>query len=456
MIQLSGFLIGSLRPSACRPMMQRTMNQTATANISTKPIDQQHQHRRHKRVEQADPEGADQPGVVASRAKPPRLAAVDIGQHDADQPADADHQAGQVENVDDHAHWSGRARASVSVLRGVARIGDSMSLMARSSLFGFADLADGAPDTIRPGLRMPFGSNSAFSRAASAASGAGCGSKTGIAARQAGLARTSVAWPPPNCGDQPAQRLGFRLGLHAQPDQAALPVVEGVDRRLPCAAPAPSGAPRDGAMETRQTGCSVPSAKGTQSRMSRQSGFETLARRSRPSGRPFRAVASACRCGRRPTGRNLRRAAASPPRRRACRSATRAATPSGRCAAPETSALEPSASAMARGRLLVGQAAHDQRRLGLGGRQHLEGDVGDDGERAPGAGHQLRQVVAGDVLDDAAARLEGLAAAGDGVDAEHMVARRARLQRRGPERLAASTPPIVPRLPAALPPSSGP
>ena len=36
--QLSGFLTGSPRCRACKPRMQRAMNQTATANISTKPI----------------------------------------------------------------------------------------------------------------------------------------------------------------------------------------------------------------------------------------------------------------------------------------------------------------------------------------------------------------------------------------------------------------------------------
>ena len=46
-----------------------------------------------------------------------------------------------------------------------------------------------------------------------------------------------------------------------------------------------------------------------------------------------------------------------------------------------------------------------------GARQHLEGDLGHDAERAPGAGQQLAQIVAGDVLDHAAARTERLAAA---------------------------------------------
>src|SRR5262245_51592180 len=55
----------------------------------------------------------------------------------------------------------------------------------------------GLHQPIRPGLRMALGSNSAFSRAESAASDGGCGSNTGTAVRTAGEARTSVAWPPP-------------------------------------------------------------------------------------------------------------------------------------------------------------------------------------------------------------------------------------------------------------------
>ena len=59
--------------------------------------------------------------------------------------------------------------------------------------------------------------------------------------------------------------------------------------------------------------------------------------------------------------------------------------------------------------------------------QHLDGDVGHGGERAPGAGQHLAHVVAGDVLHHAAARLDGLGAAGHRGDAEEMVARGAGL-----------------------------
>ena len=53
------------------------------------------------------------------------------------------------------------------------------------------------PAVIRPGFRMPRGSNWSLSRRDSAASAAGCGSKGGTAARSAELPRISVAWPPP-------------------------------------------------------------------------------------------------------------------------------------------------------------------------------------------------------------------------------------------------------------------
>ena len=119
----------------------------------------------------------------------------------------------------------------------------------------------------------------------------------------------------------------------------------------------------------------------------------------------------------------------------------------------------PIATRHGRRRGVVEQAAQHQRRLGLRRRQHLEGHVGEHGERAPRAGHHLRQIVAGDVLDHPPAGLERLAPAGHGVDAEHMVARRTRLDAprpgkiggkhaadRAAARLAAEQRPVVHRL----------
>jgi hypothetical protein len=76
---------------------------------------------------------------------------------------------------------------------------------------------------------------------------------------------------------------------------------------------------------------------------------------------------------------------------------------------------------------LVVEPGDHQRRRGFRAGQHLEGHVGDDGERAPGTGEALGQIVAGDVLHHAPARLERLAASGDGVYAEHVVAGSPRL-----------------------------
>ena len=72
------------------------------------------------------------------------------------------------------------------------------------------------------------------------------------------------------------------------------------------------------------------------------------------------------------------------------------------------------------------EAEHQHGRLGLGPRQRLDRDVRHCRKRAPRSGHELAQVVAGDVLDHAAARLEFLAAPGHRSEAEEMIARRAR------------------------------
>ena len=140
-------------------------------------------------------------------------------------------------------------------------------------------------------------------------------------------------------------------------------------------------------------------------------------------------VLQRARRGRRPTARNPSRRSsgrgvaaerAVERRGRRCLRAD-ARRPRPRRSSPSRAPWRPAASSSV-------EAAHGQRRLGLGGGQHLEGDVGQHGQRAPGAGHQLGQVVAGDVLHHPAAGLERLAAAGHGVDAEHVVARRTRLQ----------------------------
>ena len=74
---------------------------------------------------------------------------------------------------------------------------------------------------------------------------------------------------------------------------------------------------------------------------------------------------------------------------------------------------------------LVRQAEQDQGAGILGHRQHLEGHLAHDRQRAPAAGQAAAQVDAGDVLHDAAAGLEDLAAPVDAAHAQQVVARRA-------------------------------
>ena len=186
--------------------------------------------------------------------------------------------------------------------------------------------------------------------------------------------------------------------------------------------------PSAGAIDTRQTGLSRAVGEGRQSRTSRQSALDASPEIS-SIGPAF--FSRSLRCvdavgDRWPKTLDTQQVAGSPPSAAVRDARGHALGQMG--GADDTSALEPMASAMAAAACVVEQAANGERGLGLGRRQHLEGDVGEHGQRAPRAGHHLGQVVAGDVLDDAAARLERLAAAGNGMDAEDVVARRARLQ----------------------------
>ena len=80
-----------------------------------------------------------------------------------------------------------------------------------------------------------------------------------------------------------------------------------------------------------------------------------------------------------------------------------------------------------RRRRAVVQAGDQHRARLLARRQHLHRDLAQYGQRAERSGHQLAQVVAGDVLHHPAAGFEGLAPAADADEAEEMVARRAGL-----------------------------
>ena len=70
---------------------------------------------------------------------------------------------------------------------------------------------------------------------------------------------------------------------------------------------------------------------------------------------------------------------------------------------------------------------HQNGLLAFGPRQCLHRHVGHGRKRTPGAGEKLAEVVAGDVLHNAAAGFEGLAAPGNGTEAEKMIARGAGL-----------------------------
>ena len=70
----------------------------------------------------------------------------------------------------------------------------------------------------------------------------------------------------------------------------------------------------------------------------------------------------------------------------------------------------------------------DQRRFGLRRWQYFEGNAGQNRKCTPGTGHALRKVVAGNVLDHAAAGFEGFTTAGNGLDTKDVVARGTRRQ----------------------------
>ena len=75
---------------------------------------------------------------------------------------------------------------------------------------------------------------------------------------------------------------------------------------------------------------------------------------------------------------------------------------------------------------------HEQNRARLfRARQHLHGNLRHHGQGAERAGHQFREVEAGDVLHHLATGLEHLAPAGHGLKAQEMIACRPRLDAPG-------------------------
>ena len=254
---------------------------------------------------------------------------------------------------------------------------------------------------------------------------ASCGWNTVTAARSAAGARTSVAWPPsPRRARERARRRRRprraappRSGRRPSRRNTAPPVADrGGD--LVRRASAPSRCARARGRRLRRTACTsrdrAPEQCATpppRARRARRTAC-SAASSARSAVRDRRRDAFQAQRGQRRSGFGLdaRRDAApadAPRPRRRQTSPSRA--PSPRAAAASSS---PSTSSVC---------------FGFGARQHLDGDVGHHRERAPGAGEQLAQVVAGDVLHHAPARLEGLAAAGDRREAEEMIARGAGL-----------------------------
>src|SRR6185437_1798750 len=86
-------------------------------------------------------------------------------------------------------------------------------------------------------------------------------------------------------------------------------------------------------------------------------------------------------------------------------------------------------------RRVIEPAQENAARL-LGARHDLDRELGQRDQCSIGAGDELAEVVAGDVLDDAPARLERLAAPADTAKAQEMIARRALLDAPRPREIA--------------------
>ena len=280
---------------------------------------------------------------------------------------------------------------------------------------------------MRPGLSMPCGSNAAFTPRRSAASGAGCGSKTGTAARR--RRRRAPAWRGRR---QRRATSRAHLGRRHRRPCAARPARPPSRRSASTAGRrggnrSTSRGAGGGGTETRHTGRSLPPAKG--------STVAHLRARARCERRLSAAVDA-------PEGGGS--AAARPPQPRGDRgpkpSSRSAVTARRRQRAVEHAAGDVRAGAR-RPRPRTGRSWRAPWRLARPHVGQAEQQQAWPRSSAPGStlrvtsvstasvpqepAISLEQVVAGDVLDHLAAGLEHLAAAGDGVEAEEMVARRA-------------------------------
>ncbi len=292
---------------------------------------------------------------------------------------------------------------------------------------------------MRPGLSTPLGSKLSFTRFER---GKRRASGSNTSTRPATRPAPAPTWRDRRFGDRVPDRagIGFVLEWHRHPDQAAGPVVEHLRRRRdhvdhPVALAGRVEIRHSGRARARST------AKGVTSRMLLQRSRESFSSSIATGPNGFINAASACavldrrRESLQPQdGRRFGRAEAVEARRD--------------MVGQMRGAGDVERRAHRRRHRLPGCASSRpltiDRGLRLRLRQHLDGDVGHDGERAPGPGHQFTQVVAGDVLHHPAARFDGFAPPGDRGQTEKMIARRARLDAARARKFAAIMPPMVP------------
>ena len=209
------------------------------------------------------------------------------------------------------------------------------------------------------------------------------------------------------------RRAGVTLGSASEPDQAAAPIVKPARRKLRRRAPRSSaGALRRRDRDAPDRGVARGRRGRSTSRTSRQSSsLASRIERRRPCRNRAAASASAFDPVARPTlakpssrssVRALRLADAGGQMRRARHLEGRAER---RRRAPRWRARRTSPSMTS----VASRLRH---------RQHLEGDLGEEAERAEGAGHELHEIEPGDVLHHPAAGLDHLAAAVDEAHAD--------------------------------------
>ena len=258
------------------------------------------------------------------------------------------------------------------------------------------------PAYMRPGLRMPAGSKAALRPAVSCMSGGAQGLEhvhRGAQLRRRAHQRRVAALGAYRSTH--GRRAGIVGRVRRDPEEAAAPVVEPAASRARAHRRddgRPLGRRHRDAPDARPRG----SARGATSRTARQSASAASPSTTSTAPKPVRSRRSAPRPmidGQRKALEAQQRAPAGAVEGR--RQMRRAGHLEGRGERRRTAP---------RSRAASSSLASTSVATRLRPRQHLEGHLGEDAERAPGAGHQLDEVEAGDVLHDAAAGLDHLAA----------------------------------------------